>query len=94
MSKFLSIDALSSVSSWCVPFSISRLAASSAGSGASVLLLPPPSSRARFFELKHRLLAGRETRRLSTESTARPARTLTALMMSSRSDCVVADILC
>lgn len=83
MSKFLSIDELSSVSSWCVPCSISRFAAPSAGGGGCSL----PSSRARFLELKPRFLAGMEVRRSSTESMARPARTLTALMMSSRSDC-------
>ena len=72
------MEALSSVSSWCVPFSISSLAASS-GEGA------PSSSRPfGFFEEKPSFCGGMERRRRSTESMARSERTLTVLMMSSR----------
>lgn len=85
MSKFLSMEALSSVSSWWVPVSISSLAASSGVRGASAGV----EDFVVGLEVKPRLWGGRERRTCSTESRARSARTLTVLIMSSRRDLAV-----
>ena len=87
MSKFLSMDALSSVSSWCVPCSISRLAAASGLCCCDEGSLGSAPGAPRFLEgPKPRFCAGSLVRAFSTAPRARSARTLTALMMSSRRD--------
>lgn len=68
------MEALSRVSSWWVPISISSLAASSCGAVAA-------ESR----EAEKPSVEGEmDSRRRSTESRARSARTLTVFIMSSR----------
>lgn len=81
----------SRVSSWCVPFSISWLArssgvweeeTSSVGGGLLLRDLAGGGGGA----LKPRLEGGRDWRPFSTDATARSARKLTELMISSISD--------
>lgn len=94
MSKFLSMDALSSVSSWCVPCSISRLAASSGLCCCDGGSLGSAPGAPRFLEgPKPRFCAGSLVRAVSTAARARSARTLTALMMSSRRDFFFSSLL-
>ncbi len=96
LSKLRSMLAVRSVSSLCVPDSISCLAASCGGSSCCCCSEEEEDEEAavtplRFLEgggwsTKPSLWGSRERRRRSTESRARSARTLTVLMMSSRRD--------
>ena len=79
MSKVRSMDEHRSVSSWCVPLSISNLAASAALVGGSA-----------FESRKPRDLGGCERRNCSIDFRALSARMFIVLMMSSRRDLCVA----
>lgn len=79
MSKVRSMEEQRSVSSWCVPLSISNFAAS-----AAVVASPEGEG---FASRKPRDLGGWERRNCSIDLRADSARMFIVLMMSSRRDC-------